>query len=69
MLRGLTDEIRLVPIDQKLEIYLVGNLAATLDLCAKRNPGSKTAGVQVTLVAGARNRLYLLLVASGLAYI
>ena len=53
ILRGLIDEIRLTPDDGQLGIYLVGNLAAILDLCAKKNPGSREAGVQITLVAGA----------------
>ena len=53
ILRGLIDEIRLVPIDGQLGVYLVGNLAAILDLCAKKNPGSIETGVQITLVAGA----------------
>ena len=53
ILRNLIDEIRLIPRDGQLEIYLVGNLAEILDLCAKKNPGSKGAGVQTTLVAGA----------------
>ncbi len=53
VLRGLIDEVRLVPVDGRLGIYLVGNLAAILDLCAKKNPGASAAGVQVTLVAGA----------------
>ena len=58
VLRGLIDEIRLVPVDGQLGVYLVGNLAAILDLCAKKNPGSVETGVQITLVAGARNNLY-----------
>ena len=58
ILRGLIDEIRLTPMDGELAIYLVGNLAAILDLCEKKNPGAFAAGVQVTLVAGARNHLY-----------
>ncbi len=57
ILRNLIDETRLIPRDGQLDIYLVGNLAEILDLCAKKNPGSKGDGVQITLVAGARNRL------------
>ena len=53
ILRGLIDEIRLIPRDGQLDIYLVGNLAAILDLCAKKNPGARDTGVQITLVAGA----------------
>jgi len=58
ILRGLIDEIRLVPVDGQLGVYLVGNLAAILDLCAKKNPGSIGSGVQITLVAGAGFDLY-----------
>jgi hypothetical protein len=58
ILRGLIDEIRLIPKEGELAIYLVGNLAAILDLCEKKNPGAFAAGVQVTLVAGARYHLY-----------
>ncbi len=53
ILRDLIDEVRLVPIDGQLAIYLVGNLAAILELSAKKNPGSIGSGVQITLVAGA----------------
>ena len=53
ILRDLIDEVRLVPIDGQLAIYLVGNLAAILELGAKKNPGSIGTGVQITLVAGA----------------
>jgi hypothetical protein len=49
----------LVPKDGELAIYLVGNLAAILDLCTKKNPGAVATGVQITLVAGARNQRYL----------
>jgi site-specific DNA recombinase len=52
ILRGLIDQIRLEPVDGQLGIYLVGNLAAILGLCAKKHPGPLEAGVQVTLVAG-----------------
>ncbi len=51
ILRGLIDEIRLTPDDGQLGIYLVGNLAKILDLCAKKNPGSTGTGLQITLVA------------------
>ena len=53
ILRSLIDEIRLIPRNGQLDIYLVGNLAAILDLCAKKNPGARDTGVQITLVAGA----------------
>ena len=59
ILRGLIDEIRLTPDDGQLGIYLVGNLAKILDLCAKKNPGSTGTGLQITLVAGAGFRTYL----------
>ena len=49
----IVDEIRLIPVDGQLGVYLVGNLAAILDLCAKKSPGSLETGVQITLVAGA----------------
>ena len=52
ILRGLIDEIRLSPRDGKLDIYLVGNLAQILDLCAKKHPGAKDTGVPIMLVAG-----------------
>ncbi len=65
LLRSLIDEIRLVPVDGQLDIYLVGNLAAILDLCAKKHPGASDTGVQITLVAGARNCLNLLLLIKG----
>jgi hypothetical protein len=52
-------EIRLVPKDGQLGIYLVGNLASILNLCAKKHPDSSETGVQITLVAGARCQRYL----------
>jgi site-specific DNA recombinase len=52
ILRGLIDVIRLVPKDGQLGIYLVGNLASILNLCARKNPGRSETGVQITLVAG-----------------
>ena len=58
ILRGLIDEIRLVPVDGAIGLYLVGNLAAILNLCANKRPGAIAAGAQVTLVAGARTHLY-----------
>lgn len=58
ILRGLIDEIRLSPRDGQLDIYLVGNLARILDLRAKKHPGAKDTGVQITPVAGARNHFY-----------
>lgn len=52
ILRSLIREIRLVPIDGKLHIYLAGELANLLNLATKKNPGLKETGVQTTLVAG-----------------
>ena len=57
-LRLLIDEVRLIPADGKLDIELYGELAALLNLGANKNPQAKNPGVQVTLVAGARNHLY-----------
>jgi site-specific DNA recombinase len=56
-MRGLIEEIRLVPVDGKLRIELFGELAAN---CLASGDGSRikhprageAAGVQVTLVAG-----------------
>ena len=63
LLRGLIDEIRLTPVDGALAIYLVGDLAAILNLSTQKHPGQRVTGVQTTLVAGACNRLNLLLFA------
>ena len=67
ILRDLIDEVRLIPKDGELAIYLVGDLAAILELCAKKDPGALAAGVQITLVAGARNHLDLLLTAGAIS--
>jgi site-specific DNA recombinase len=56
-IRELIEEIRLVPEDGKLRVELYGELAALLNL-ANGHPRSKETGVQITLVAGARNHLY-----------
>jgi hypothetical protein len=55
-LRSLIDEVRLVPVDGKLEIELAGALAGILALTSD-NPRREGQGLQVTLVAGARNHL------------
>ena len=55
---GLIDEVRLIPKDDELALYLVGHLAGILELWAKNDPGALAVGVQVTLVAGARNHPY-----------
>jgi len=52
ILRGLIDEIRLIPKDGLLGIYLVGNLATILAISTKQNPDPYGTGVLPTLVAG-----------------
>ena len=59
-IRGLIDEIRLVPDDGRLKIELYGDLAGMLAL-ANNSPKSENKGLQVTMVAGACNYLNLLL--------
>jgi len=54
VLRDLIDEVRLVPEHGDLTIELRGDLTEILAL-ANKNPRRESAGVQVTLVAGARN--------------
>ncbi len=66
VLRSLIQEIRLVPKDGKLLIHLIGHLAGMLELALKDKPGLDEAGLQVTLVAGARNHLYFLFTAMGI---
>jgi len=56
-IRSLIEEVRLVPVEGKLEIELAGALAGILAL-ASNNPRRTGRGLQVTLVAGARNHLY-----------
>jgi site-specific DNA recombinase len=56
-IRSLIEEIRLIPVDGKLEIELAGALAGILALTSN-NPRRSGQGLQVTLVAGARNHLY-----------
>ena len=51
-IRGLVDEVRLVPHENDLKIELYGELAALLIL-GNENPRSTEAGVQLTMVAGA----------------
>ena len=64
-MRGLIEEIRLVPADGKLGIELFGELAALIALASgdgsriKHPRASAAAGVQVTLVAGTRYQRYL----------
>jgi hypothetical protein len=56
-IRSLIEEVRLVPENGRLEIELAGALAGILALTSN-NPRRDGRGVQVTLVAGARNHLY-----------
>ena len=56
-IRGLIEEVRLVPVEGQLELELVGALAGILALTSN-NPRREGQGLQVTLVAGARNLLY-----------
>jgi len=57
VIRSLIEEVRLVPTDGRLEIELAGALAGILALTSN-NPRRAGRGLQVTLVAGARNHLY-----------
>jgi site-specific DNA recombinase len=54
MIRGLIEEVRLVPEEGRLRIELSGELAALISL-ANQHPRSSGTRVPVTLVAGARN--------------
>ena len=60
-LRGLIDAIVLTPNQGELQIELKGNLAAMLGAAqnAKRSPETGDLSLQVVMVAGARNQLYL----------
>jgi hypothetical protein len=66
VIRGLIEEIRLVPEDGQLLVELHGELAGILALSVgtRQPPAGDRDGLQVTLVAGARNCLDLLLSAS-----
>ena len=55
IIRGLIDEIRLVPDGDELRIHLKGELAEMLALSTNQKPGSRGPGLKTTLVAGARN--------------
>src|SRR6185312_1455215 len=57
-IRELIEEIRLVPESGKLRVELYGELAALLNL-VNEQPRSKGTGVEIMLVAGARNQRYL----------
>jgi site-specific DNA recombinase len=50
-IRGLIEEVRLVPVEGQLELELVGALAGILALTSN-NPRREGQGLQVTLVAG-----------------
>jgi DNA invertase Pin-like site-specific DNA recombinase len=64
ILRSTIQTIRLVPEDGELMIELVGELAGILGLSKEKGPRPFGPGArQITLVAGARNWLNLLLVA------
>jgi hypothetical protein len=60
-LRGLIDAIVLTPDQGEIRIELKGNLAAMLGAAqnAKRSPETGDLSLQVVMVAGARNQLYL----------
>jgi DNA invertase Pin-like site-specific DNA recombinase len=60
ILRGLIEEVRLVPEDDELQIELHGELSAILEL-ANEHPRRASAGVQIKLVAGACNHRELTL--------
>src|SRR5262249_20679503 len=53
-LRGLIDEVRLIPEDGRLEIELIGDLAGILALStgSKKPVAKEGDGLQATLVAG-----------------
>ena len=52
IIRGLIDEIRLVPDGCELHVHLKGELAEMLALSTNKKPGSKGTGLKTTLVAG-----------------
>ena len=52
IIRGLIDEIRLVPDGDELRTHLKGELAEMLALSTSKKPGSKGTGLKTTLVAG-----------------
>jgi hypothetical protein len=59
-IRDLIDEIRLVPDGGKIGVELYGELSALMAL-GNNNPRPNEPGVQITLVAGARNHRELIL--------
>ena len=56
IIRGLIDEIRLVPDGDGLRIHLRGELAEMPALSTNQKPGTRGSGLETTLVAGARER-------------
>jgi site-specific DNA recombinase len=72
LIRGLIDAITLTPVEGRLEIELRGDLAGILALSEAGKPGAfsaKEKALQIKMVAGARNRHYLLFRAEGLPVI
>ena len=59
-LRGLIDAIVVTPAEGELRIELSGSLAPMLraTVQSKRATGTEALSLQVSMVAGARNRLY-----------
>ncbi|MCJ1901452.1 hypothetical protein MR829_13850, partial [Paracoccus versutus] len=56
IIRSLIDRIVLTPGADRIEIDVQGDLAGILTLSAQRkNPAADAAGLQVKMVAGARN--------------
>ncbi len=67
ILRSLIDKIALTPDGDVLKAELHGDLATILVFCGdgkKRHPGAEAPGSQLSVVAGARNRFYLLFAAN-----
>ena len=59
ILQDLIEEIRFVPVEGELRIHLKGSLAEKPAFALKdEHPGSTKPGLQITLVAGARNVHY-----------
>ena len=61
-IRQLIERVQLVPENRELKIDLYGELTALLKLGTEpknEHPLAEGEGVQITMVAGARNRRYL----------
>ena len=57
IIRGLIDEIRLVPVDDELRIHLMAELPEMLlALSTNQKPGTEGSGLKTTAVAGAHNQ-------------